>query len=72
MKWRAKTHSPLREAHSLLEQLFYRQAGVVVGMPWTKWTRTETGPSTGSLLQPRLGLVLFDSRVLSVVPALRE
>jgi hypothetical protein len=56
----------------LLEQLFYRQAGVVVGMPWTKWTRTETGPSTGSLLQPRLGLVLFDSRVLSVVPALRE
>jgi hypothetical protein len=54
-------HSPPREALPSLDDLFCKQAGVAVGVPWSKRTRPSTGPLTGSSLQPHQVLVLLDS-----------
>jgi hypothetical protein len=65
-------HSLLREALPSLDDLFHKRAGFTVGVPRPKWTRTETGSSTGSPWLPHMVMVFCDSWVTSVVLALRE
>jgi hypothetical protein len=43
-------HSPPCETRPLLGDIFHRQEMVAVDARQPKQTRTETGPSTGSLL----------------------
>jgi hypothetical protein len=65
-------HSLSREALPSLDDLFHKRAGFTVGVPRPKWTRTETGSSTGSPWLPHMVMVFCDSWVTSVVLALRE
>jgi hypothetical protein len=65
-------HSLSRKALPSLDDLFHKRAGFTVGVPQPKWTRTETGSSTGSPWLPHMVMVFCDSRVTSVVLAPRE
>jgi hypothetical protein len=54
-------NSPPHDALPLLGDIFKRQAGIAIDARQPKRPRTEVGPSTGKLPQPRLTLVSPDS-----------